>query len=130
MEAPQHHSRGASQRGGGRRTALPDRLGPLFPVPAHPIFIGPAGVAGCLPGQDSARGILCPVRSITTNRQSPRISSLLAFSRWRARWRSEEGAMAQFSLNPRRFDPSSNFKFCGKWEGGMGAACGPPASNK
>src|SRR5262249_57234062 len=28
-------------------------LGPLFPVPPHPIFIGPAGLAGC-----AAAGIL------------------------------------------------------------------------
>ena len=37
----------------GRATAAATRryilgLGPLFPVPAHPIFIGPAGLAACV----------------------------------------------------------------------------------
>jgi H+/Cl- antiporter ClcA len=35
----------AATAGAGRRYIL--GLGPLFPVPAHSIFIGPAGLAGC-----------------------------------------------------------------------------------
>ena len=34
-------------------------LGPLFPVPAHPVFIGPQGLAGCL-----VAGVLAGVLSI------------------------------------------------------------------
>lgn len=37
---------GAATAGAGRRYIL--GLGPLFPVPAHSIFIGPGGLAGCV----------------------------------------------------------------------------------
>ncbi len=43
--------------GAARRYIL--GLGPLFPVPAHPVFIGPAGLAGCV-----VAGILAGLLSV------------------------------------------------------------------
>src|SRR3954454_18525524 len=47
MEASQHHTSGAGQRHCRRSSTLHNGLGPLFPAPAHPIFIGPEGLIGC-----------------------------------------------------------------------------------
>src|ERR1035438_2357324 len=48
--------RAGGPRGGGGRAGAPAAaarryiigLGPLFPVPAHPVFIGPAGLLSCV----------------------------------------------------------------------------------
>ncbi len=48
MEAKEPDPRGVGQRGGGGgATILILGFGPLFPVPEHPLFIGPKGLLGC-----------------------------------------------------------------------------------
>ena len=48
MEAAQHGAGGARERDGRGRAALHHRPGTAVPVPAHPVFIGPEGLAGCV----------------------------------------------------------------------------------
>src|SRR3989441_7812673 len=54
----------------------------------------------------------------SASRRSSRPSlSCSTCSRWRGRSRSEEDAVAQFTVNSYRFDPYKNFKFRVKWDG-------------
>ncbi len=49
VEAAQPDSGGAGQRhGGGGRGATSSAWGRCFPVPPHPVFIGPQGLLGCV----------------------------------------------------------------------------------
>ena len=58
--------------GAARRYIL--GFGPLFPTPPHPVFIGPAGLIGCVVCRHSGRGAFgacSPARSTPPKTHSP-----------------------------------------------------------